>query len=115
VAKRVALGAVGALNPADADHAEFARMVPEKIDAFAAVGAVLRQQTDHVARALTRLASDEMQAAVQATMSLAGCTTPAALAAANAATMGMLTLQAQEAAMAPLHAQVAVNVDRLSA
>jgi hypothetical protein len=36
-------------------------------------------------------------------------------AAANAATMGMLTLQAQEAAMAPLHAQVAVNVDRLSA
>jgi hypothetical protein len=104
-------------------------MVPEKIDAFAAVGAVIRQQTDHVTRELTRLASDEMQAAVKATMSLAGCTTPAALAAAqhalmvgwfsraaaNAATMGMLTLQAQEAAMAPLHAQVAVNVDRLSA
>ncbi|WP_419757536.1 class I SAM-dependent methyltransferase [Acidisoma sp.] len=128
VAKRVALGVAGALNPAEADHAEFARMVPEKIDAFSAVGAVLRQQTDHVARAFTRLASDEMQAAAQATISLAGCTTPGALAAAqrawmvgwferaaaNVAAMGMLTVQAQEAAMAPLHSQVAANVDRLT-
>ncbi len=128
VARRVALGVVGALNPAEADHAEFARMVPEKIEAFSAMGAVLRQQTDHVARAWTRLASDEMQAATQATMALAGCTTPGALAAAQhalmrgwferatatIATMGMLTLQAQEAAMAPIHAQVAENVDRLA-
>jgi O-methyltransferase involved in polyketide biosynthesis len=128
VAKRMALGIAGALNPADADHAEFARMVPEKIDAFSAVGVVMRQQTDHVAREFTRLASDEMQLAAQATMSLAGCTTPGALAAAqhalmvgwferaaaNVVAMGMLTLQAQEAAMAPLHTQVAVNVDRLT-
>jgi hypothetical protein len=129
VAKRVALGVAGALNPADADHAEFARMVPEKIEAFSAVGAAMREQTDHVARAFTRLASDEMQFAAQATISLAGCTTPGALAAAqhalmvgwferaavNVAAIGMLTLQAQEAAMAPLHAQVAVNVGRLTA
>jgi O-methyltransferase involved in polyketide biosynthesis len=128
VAKRVVLGVAGALNPADADHAEFARMVPEKIEAFSAVGSVVRQQTDHVAREWTRLASDELKAAAQATLALAGCSTPAALAAAqhalmlgwferaaaNVAAMGMLTLRAQEAAMAPLHAQVAVNVDRLT-
>ena len=128
VAKRVALGVAGALNPAEADHAEFARMVPEKIDAFSAVGVALREQTDHVAREFSRLASDEMQAAARATMSLAGCATPGAFAAAqhawmvgwferaaaNVAAMGMLTLQAQEAAMAPLHNQVAVNVDRLT-
>ncbi len=128
VAKRVVLGVAGAFNPADADHAEFARMVPEKIDAFSAMGAAIREQTDHVAREWTRRASNELQAAAQATMSLATCTTPAALAAAqrgfmvewfkraaaNVAAMGMLTLQAQEVAMAPLHAQVAVNVDRLT-
>jgi hypothetical protein len=34
--------------------------------------------------------------------------------AANVAALGMLTLRAQEAAMAPLHAQVAENVDRLT-
>jgi O-methyltransferase involved in polyketide biosynthesis len=129
VARRVALGVAGALNPADADHAEFARMVPEKIEAFSAVGTVVREQTDHVARAWTRLAADEVKAAAQAAMSLAGCLTPTALAAAqhalmvgwfarasaNVAVMGMLTLRAQEAAMAPLHAQVAENVDRLTA
>jgi O-methyltransferase involved in polyketide biosynthesis len=128
VARRVALGVVGALNPADADHAEFARMVPEKIEAFTAMGAVMREQTDHVAREWSRLASDEIEAARQATMSLTACTTPGELAAAQhalmmewfarsaatVATIGMLTLQAQEAAMAPLHAQVAVNVDRLT-
>jgi O-methyltransferase involved in polyketide biosynthesis len=129
VAKRVALAVTGALNPAEADHAEFARMVPEKIEAFSAVGAVLRQQTDHVARAWTRRAADEVQATAKATISLAGCLTPGAFAtaqhalmmgwferlAANVAALGMLTLQAHEAAMAPLHAQVAVNVDRLTA
>ena len=129
VAKRVALGVTGALNPAEADHAEFARMVPEKIDAFSAMGAVMRQQSDHVAREWTRRAADEVQATAEATLSLAGCLTPRALAtaqhalmmgwfgrlAANIAELGMLTLQAQEAAMAPLHNQVAANVDRLTA
>jgi O-methyltransferase involved in polyketide biosynthesis len=129
IAKRVALGVAGALNPAEADHAEFARMVPEKIDAFSAMGEAMRVQTDYVARELTRLASDELQAAAEAATSLASCTTPGALAAAqhalmvgwfertaaNVVAMGMLTLQAQEKAMAPLHAQVAMNVDRLTA
>ena len=128
VAKRVALGVVGALNPVEADHAEFARMMPEKIEAFSAAGVALRQHTDHVARELSRLASDELQAAAHAATSLAGCKTPGALAAAqhalmvgwfertaaNVIALGMLTLQAQEAAMAPLHAQVATNVDRLT-
>jgi O-methyltransferase involved in polyketide biosynthesis len=128
VAKRVALGMAGALNPVAADHAEFARMVPEKMEAFSAASAILRRQSDHVGRELTRLASDEMQAAARASLAFAGCATPAALAAAqhgfmvawferaaaNFVAMGMLTLNAQEAAMAPIHAQVAENVGRLS-
>jgi hypothetical protein len=128
VAKRVALGVAGALNPVAADHAEFARMVPEKMEAFSAMGTILRRQSDHVGRELTRLASDEMQATARASLAFAGCATPAALAAAqhgfmvawferaaaNFVAMGMLTLNAQEAAMAPIHAQVAENVDRLS-
>ena len=128
VAKRVALGVAGALNPVAADHAEFARMVPEKMEAFSAMGTILRRQSDHVGRELTRLASDEMQATARASLAFAGCATPAALAAvqhgfmvawferaaANFVAMGMLTLNAQEAAMAPIHAQVAANVGRLA-
>jgi hypothetical protein len=128
VARRVALGVAGALSPSTADHAEFARMVPEKLEAFTAMGTILRKQSDHVGRELTRLAADELEATARATLAFAGCMTPAALgaaqhgfvvawferAAANLVALGMLTLNAQEAAMAPLHAQVAENVGRLS-
>jgi O-methyltransferase involved in polyketide biosynthesis len=128
VARRVALGVAGALNPGTADHAEFARMVPEKLEAFTAMGTILRKQSDLVGRELTRLAADELEATARATLAFAGCMTPAALgaaqhgfvvawferAAANLVALGMLTLNAQEAAMAPLHAQVAENVGRLS-
>jgi hypothetical protein len=130
VAKRVALGVAGALNPSAADHAEFARMVPEKRDAFSAAGAILLKQAENVGRTLTRLVSDEMQATANATMAvLAAGVTPAGLAtaqhrfvvawfaraSAGFAAIGMLSLHAQAAAMAPICQQVAVNVDRLSA
>jgi O-methyltransferase involved in polyketide biosynthesis len=129
VAKRVALGVAGALNPSAADHAEFARMVPEKRDAFSAASMILFQQSEKVGRTLTRLASDEMHATANATMAvLAGGSTPAGLAAlqhrfmvawfaratSNFVTLGMLSLHGQAATMAPICEQVAVNVERLS-
>jgi hypothetical protein len=38
VAKRVALGIAAAMDPLRADHAEFERMVPEKVEAFSVAG-----------------------------------------------------------------------------
>ena len=38
IAKRVALGLAAAVNPMAADLAEFARIVPEKVEAFSAAG-----------------------------------------------------------------------------
>jgi O-methyltransferase involved in polyketide biosynthesis len=130
VAKRVALGVAGALNPLAADHAEFARMVPEKVEAFSAASLIMLQQSDKVRRTLTRLAADEMHArASAARVVLADGVTPAALAtvqhrfmvawfaraSASFLAMGMLGLQAHDAAMAPIREQVAVNAGRLAA
>ena len=44
IAKRVALGVAAAFDPARADHAEFGRMVPEKMKAFSAAGVIMVQQ-----------------------------------------------------------------------
>jgi O-methyltransferase involved in polyketide biosynthesis len=130
VAKRVALGVAGALNPSAANLGEFARMIPEKREAFSAASMILLQQSDKVGPTLTRLASDEVHATASATIAvLGGGMTPAGLAAAqrrfmvawlarastNFVAMGMLSLHAQAAAMAPIREQVAVNVDKLAA
>jgi O-methyltransferase involved in polyketide biosynthesis len=46
VKKRVALGMKTALNPQWADHDEFARMVPEKVEAFSEAGVIMLQQSN---------------------------------------------------------------------
>jgi hypothetical protein len=130
VAKRVSLGFAGALSPSTADRVEFARMVPEKVEAFSAAGMIMLHQSGKVSRTLMRLASDEIQArAGAANVVLEGGVTPARLAtiqhqfmvawfaraSAGFIAMGMLGLQAHDAVMAPIREQVAVNVDRLAA
>jgi hypothetical protein len=126
IAKRVALGMAAAFDPMHADHAEFARMVPEKVKAFSTSGMVMLQQTREATRQMMQLASDEA-ATARAAIEMADYSSPAALAAAQgrlarayfgrAATslfkMGMLALSVQAAAMAPIHATVVGNAERL--
>src|ERR1700709_1819665 len=80
IAKRIALGMAAALDPMGADHAEFGRMVPEKMEAFSAAGRIMLEHSNQAGWELTRLASDEVMTTARATMEIAGCMTPAAVA-----------------------------------
>jgi hypothetical protein len=127
IAKRVALGLAAALDPMHADHVEFARMVPEKVQAFSAAGMVMLNQSGEASRQMMRLASEEVMTTACATIEMTGCSSPLAWAEAQSrfarawfsrATsslnmMGMLMLTAQAAAMAPIRQTVAANAERL--
>jgi O-methyltransferase involved in polyketide biosynthesis len=127
MAKRVAIGIAGALNPLRADHMEFARIVPEKVEAFSTAGMIMLQQSHRANRQMTRLASDEVATTARATIAMAGCSSPAGLAVAQSRfalawydraastiiAMGLLALRAQDAAMAPLRHTVTANAERL--
>jgi hypothetical protein len=128
VAKRVALGVAAAVDPLRADHAEFGRMVPEKMEAFAASGMAMLGQSSDAGFEITRRASDEVMNVASATLEMAACSNPMALAeaqgkfalsllnraAANMIAMSMLALRAHDAAMAPIRETVEANVERLS-
>jgi hypothetical protein len=103
--------------------------VPEKVEAFSAANTIMLEHSGMLAREIARLASAEVEASVRATLALASCTTPNDLATAhgsliaawfertttNFMALAMMSLGAQDAAMAPLRQQVAVNVARLAA
>jgi O-methyltransferase involved in polyketide biosynthesis len=127
MAKRVAIGMAAALNPLRADHMEFARIVPEKVEAFSTAGMIMLQQSHQANRQMTRLESDEVVTTARATIAMAGCSSPTGLAAAQSRfalawfdraastiiALGLLALRAQDAAMAPLRQTVAANAERL--
>ncbi len=127
VARRMALGVAAAFNPMQADHAEFGRMMPEKMEAFSAAGRVMLEQSNQAGWAITRLASDEMMTTARASIAIAGCASPVAIAeaqgrfaldwfnraASNFFAMGMLALGVQQAAMVPIQQTVAANTERL--
>jgi hypothetical protein len=127
VARRMALGLAGGLNPSQSDQAEFARMVPEKVEAFSAANRIMLSQSGLLAQEMTRLVSEEVHMSARATLAMAKSPNPMALATAgsefvtawlsraatNFIALGMMTLGAQDAAMAPVRQQVAVNVARL--
>lgn len=128
IARRVILGIAAALDPMRADHAEFARMMPEKMEAFSAAGMIMLEQSNQFGWECSRIASDEVMTTARATLAMTNCTTPMAMAEAqgqfalawlNRATsnffaMGMLALGAQQAAMVPIQQTVAANTERLS-
>src|ERR1700712_2053561 len=58
IARRVALGVAAVMNPLRADHAEFERMVPEKLEAFWAVNMIMLRQAGQASRQITDLATD---------------------------------------------------------
>jgi Phasin protein len=128
IAKRVALGMAGTADPLRADHIEFARMVPEKVEAFSAAGMVMLKQSSQAGRQIIRLASDEVMTTVHATMEMTGCSCPASFAelqgkfarawfarvTSSFIMMGTIIVTAQAAAMMPIQETVFANVDRLS-
>jgi hypothetical protein len=127
IARRVALGVAAAFDPIGADHAEFGRIVPEKMEAFSAASMIMLDQSNQAGWEITRIASDEIITTARATLAIAGCADPMAMAeaqsqfalawftraAANFFAMGMLALGAHEAALVPIRQTIAANVARL--
>jgi hypothetical protein len=127
IAKRVALGVGAAFNPWAADHAEFSRMVPEKVGAFASAGMIMLGKSGEGSLQLARLASDEVMRATRATVAMAACRNVASLAeeqrryagawferiSGNCLAMGLCALTAQAAAMSPIRSTVLGNAKRL--
>ena len=127
VARRMALGVAAAFYPVGADHAEVGRMMPEKMEAFSAASMVMLEQSNQAGWAITRLASDEVMTTARASIAMAGCSSPVAIAeaqgrfaldwfnraASNFFAMGMLALGVQQAAMVPIQQTVAANTKRL--
>jgi hypothetical protein len=127
IARRVALGMAAAFDPLGADHAEFGRMMPEKMEAFSAAGMIMLEQSSQAGWEFSRLASDEVMTTAQATLAMATCDSPMAMAdaqgqftldwfsraATNFFAMGLLALGAQQAAMVPIQQTIAANTERL--
>ena len=128
IAKRVALGVVAAFDPTQANHAEFGRMMPEKMEAFSAASMIMLERSSQAGWEITRLASDEVMTTARATLSIAACANPVTMAeaqskfaldwfaraASNFFAIGMLALGAQRAAMVPIEQTVAANTQRLA-
>jgi hypothetical protein len=125
IARRVALGVAASVNPLQADHGEFARMVPEKLAACTEAGRILLRWSDTARRQAVHSACDEVMVTARASTAMAHSANPAALAsayarawcarmAAHSLSAGVLLLEAQDAAMAPFRETVAVNLQRLA-
>jgi hypothetical protein len=125
--RRMTLGGFAIVNPAGADYNEFALMVPEKAQAFSHAGSILIRRSAQIGQEVTRFIADEMKRAADAATAV--LTTPDATSmivvqagagmswAARLATMPhaicLLALEAQGAAMAPIHRAATDNVERL--
>jgi hypothetical protein len=127
IARRVALGMAAAFDPMAADHAEFSRMMPEKLEAFTAAGIIMMQQASQAGEQISRFAADAITTATQATVAMATSRDPVAIAetqgrfamawfeqaTANFWAMGMMALGAQQAAMVPIQQTIVANTERL--
>jgi len=128
IGKRMALGLQAALRPHRADHAEFARMVPEKVEAFSAAGKAMMQTSGEANRQILEDVSAEVMTAARAAAAMSRCANPADLAIAQGRfaygwmgratsrfmAMGMFAMSAQAAALAPIRQTVVANSERLA-
>lgn len=78
VSKRTELGVAAMADPLRAEHAELARMLPEKTKALSASNAVLIKGLGEMAEQVTGFLMNEMAIATRTTSQLAFCRTPAA-------------------------------------
>ena len=83
VTKRVALWMMAAMDPREANHAEFARMIPEKIEAFSAAGMIVIKQVNEANQRMKRMVADEAVATAHASIAMASCSSLTALIAAQ--------------------------------
>jgi hypothetical protein len=65
VFRRMTLGGFALVNPAAADHAEFARMVPEKTQAFSDAGSILISRSAQIGQEMGQFIADEMTLTAQ--------------------------------------------------
>jgi hypothetical protein len=128
IAKRVALGMAAAFDPTLHDHAEFARMVPEKVAAFSGASMVMLTQSRETSQHIAHVVSREVMTTARASVEMAGCRSPAALALAQGRfarawfgraasqwiALGIRAFEAQSAAMAPIRQTVVANAERLA-
>ncbi len=129
IAKRVALGMAAAVNPMTADHAEFARMVPEKVEAFSAASIAMLEHTGEVGHRIGHLATQEVMTTAKATLEMASCLDLVSVleaqgrfvrewwerATVNVLTLGMMAFRAQAATLSPIRLAVEANTERLDA
>jgi hypothetical protein len=129
VFRRMTLGGAASLNPTSAHHDEFARMVPEKTQAFSDAGSILFSHTARFGQELARLAAIEASTATATVAALLTSRTPGGMVAAHAdaalawvrqlaassGAMCLLALEAQGAVLAPIHRTATDNVERLRA
>jgi hypothetical protein len=127
VFRRMTLGGFAMINPTGADHDEFARMVPEKTRAFSDAGSILISRTVQIGQEVTRFIADEITLAAEAATTVMTASDPAGMIvdqadagvcqAARLATLPraicLLALEAQAAALAPIHRAATDNVERL--
>ena len=127
VFRRMTLGGFALVNPAAADHAEFARIVPEKTRAFSDAGSILISRSAQIGQEMGQFIADEVTLAARAATAVLTAPNPVSMIAVQAdagiswaarlATLsraiGLLALDAQAAAMAPIHRAATANVDRL--
>jgi hypothetical protein len=79
IIKRVALGIAAAFDPGARDHAELARMVTEKVEAFSSAGMAMLTQSHQASQHIVHLAFREVLTTARATIAMTGCRSPAAL------------------------------------
>ncbi len=127
VFRRMTLGGFAMVNPPGADYDEFARMVPEKAGAFSDAGSILIYRTAQIGQEVTRFVADEIMRAAEAATAVMTTPDPAGMIAGQAdagvswaarlATLpraiGLLALEAQAAALTPIHRTATDNVERL--
>jgi hypothetical protein len=128
VARRMALGAQAMVDPLNADHVEFAKIIPEKARAFSEAGMTWLQWSGKAVEQMASFAASEMATAAEGAVALAGCRTPADVIAVQGSlatswfarvmsqsiSLGSLALRSQGETMAPLHRTVTENARRLN-
>jgi uncharacterized membrane protein len=127
VFRRMTLGGFALVNPAAADHDEFARMVPEKTRAFSDAGSILISRSAQISQTMGRFIVDEMTLAAEAATAVLTAVNPANMIAVQAdagvswaarlatlpRAMCLLALETQAAVMDPIHRAATDNVERL--
>lgn len=128
VARRSALGIAALRDPLRADHQEFSRIIPEKLDALSTGALGIALQTGEMARLISRHSATEAVIISRSIGALARCRTPASAAAlqaefatawffrsmSHAIALNELCMQTWSGIVAPLHQMVMSNARRLS-